>query len=62
MRQIVSFVCLPVRHVFRRVGRAFRHLASSVWSSFQVKDLSTVADEVFEAHAELEYTSKCLRC
>ena len=61
-RQIVSFIALPSRPVFRRISRAFNFMIDTIWDSFDFQDLSTAASEVFVAHSHLVSRPTCLRC
>ena len=49
-RNIISFVRIPCRKAYRRVGRAFQHVLRYVWPCWSFSDLSLAPSEMSERY------------
>lgn len=62
LRQIASFVRMPVRKTYRLMRRALYHLVDCVWLGFSFQNLSTAPTEMTECYRNLLHAFSCVRC
>ena len=61
-RSIISFIRMPHRKVYRRVGRATHFYIQSVWKSKSLCGLATAASKIKQGISKLHYSTSCYRC